>query len=154
MNQNIINLTLLQNNIDIELQNSLRVIAPIIAGKKVTKREVDKCKVALLERNYNVSVYLKKESYSKILVLMAIDRSIPDANREGALYAHDNSLHIYLDNESTSITSQELERYKRGIDAISESEVIANIELYNNLSMQIKELETQRSSIKYNSYLK
>ena len=152
-----IELIKLQNKVDIELDKAIKLIAPIVAtGKKLTKRETKKAEALLKENNLDIRVYLSRDYFS-YLKLFHTNRlvQIKDNNSDYqyTAYINDDSRSIMLDKEEISLSLEELNKYDRETEVITEEQIKSNIKEMTSIKEQIKALESKKWDIKYRSYL-
>ena len=152
-----IELIKLQNKVDIELDKAIKLIAPIVAtGKKLTKRETKKAEALLKENNLDIRVYLSRDYFS-YLKLFHTNRlvQIKDNNSDYqyTAYINDDSRSIMLDKEEISLSLEELNKYDRETEVITEEQIKSNIKEMTSIKEQIRALESKKWDIKYRSYL-
>lgn len=152
-----------QSLIDRDFDKALDVIAPCVCtGKKITQREIKKAQTALdqafgkrssVDGEYQyslISVSLSKGYFNQVN-LFHQDRSIQ--GNQQTHYIHDDQRSINCDSDTGAITAEEMARYKRNKNVITEEEAQALIEQHNALEEQIKALKDQQSEIQYHYYL-
>lgn len=160
-----------QSKVNKDFNRCIDIITPIISGKKITKREIDKANKALelafgifntWTREYgerkgeivNVPFYSvsKVDQYGSTNInIYASDRSIQLNDRTE--YIPDYIKSIYLGYGKDSITTEDVMRYKYDEKYIpTPAQIERAYKKYEAISAQIKKLENDRTELPFYFY--
>lgn len=159
-----IELLVKQSKFNKDVNDIIDVIAPIICGKKITKREIDKANKALADtfgmftsHGYTQQLYRigKYTDYSTKVTIYTADRYVNDSNGTGVVYLSDDTVTIYMPHNTEVLTVEELNRYKKTDKYTpTRSQIEKAYKKYEAIQAKIKKLENEASSLPFHYYFK
>lgn len=170
MDTHKLQLLAMQSDFHKDVNTIIDIIAPIVCGKKITKREIDKANKALIDKfgdfhayttepyksegevkvyspHYTVS--LQADYGSKKLRIYKHKRSLQG---EHTHYMHESDRSIYLENDGT-IAHEVLQKYKFDKKYMpTEKQIVSAEKEYKELEDKIKKLEDKKSGLPFHYY--
>ena len=159
-----------QSKFNKDINTIIDTIAPFIIDKKITKREIDKCNKALIDKfdifkteineytkeKYNIPfyyVYINDQYNLNRLVIYCNDRYI-QTEEFGGEYIPSYTKEIYLDDDKTISSDVLMKNKNTSREYPTREQIEKDLIIYKDINSKINELETQKTALSFYYYLK